>query len=147
MTRTTELYHSRHLRHIAVSSLCTLFFIQREAKKKGKYMEIQLICIREQKNTVLYVKLVRKETSINVVYTTIHAITFHGDKTCACWIRMKAASHPEVLPWWVKLCRHSKITKGMVLAGLGKKRRRKRDGQIALSLPRVPYGTYNLKNI
>ena len=47
-------------------------------------MEIQLICIREQKNTVLYVKLVRKETSINVVYTTIHAITFHGDKTCAC---------------------------------------------------------------
>ena len=41
-------------------------------------------------------------------------------------------SHPEALPWWVKSysVRQSKLTKGPVLAGLGEKGLRERDGQI-----------------
>ena len=41
-------------------------------------------------------------------------------------------SHPEALPWRVKSysIRQSKLTKGTVLAGLGEKGLRKRDGQV-----------------
>ena len=46
-------------------------------------------------------------------------------------------SHPEVLPWREKLysVRQSKLTKGTVLAGLGEKGLRKRDGQIGPVYP------------
>ena len=45
---------------------------------------------------------------------------------------MLTLSHPEALPWQVKSysVRQSKLTKGTVLAGLGEKGLRKRDGQV-----------------
>ena len=51
-------------------------------------------------------------------------------------------SHPEALHWWVKSSgvRQSKITKGTVLASLGKGKVKEEDGQIGPVNPFQPRG-------
>ena len=59
------------------------------------------------------------------------------------YARNLTLSHPEALPWRVKSysVRQSKITKVTVLAGLGEKELRKRDGQVGPVNPFPPRGS------
>ena len=58
-------------------------------------------------------------------------------------------SHPEALPWRIKSyhVRQSKLTKGTVLAGLGEKGLRNRDGQVGPVNPFPPRGSPLTSNI